>query len=230
MELIVSLLLGDDGKKGKIILKSKCKQLQLKADDKDDAPDGGSKGRKSLGKYKGGDIVYSSGTSMSTTQRRSESGKSSGVGRKKSTTVIKELTVTITQTLTVTNADKNQSILEIEVGAEARGIRERKKVGESSKLALEDIKSDSDISTPDKAHVEDTLIKADEVARLTSDTAQVKETEIQPFTTADTVRSKRYIQRRGECAGRLYAEKTKTRRQGGNYHPHAEEGRREPLA
>ncbi|KAL8105317.1 hypothetical protein AgCh_029200 [Apium graveolens] len=51
---------------GEIIPKSRHKQLQLKADDKVDAPDGGSKGGKSLGRYKGGDIVGYSGTSKST--------------------------------------------------------------------------------------------------------------------------------------------------------------------
>ncbi|XP_074336685.1 uncharacterized protein LOC141673855 [Apium graveolens] len=110
MELIVSLLLGDDAKKGEIS-KSKYKQLQLKTDDKDDVPDGGSKGGKSVGRNKGGYIVGSGCTSKSTIQRRSKGGSSIGAGRKKSAILIKELTImTITerQTLTMTNAYEDQ--------------------------------------------------------------------------------------------------------------------------
>ncbi|KAL8109306.1 hypothetical protein AgCh_025415 [Apium graveolens] len=236
MELIVSLLLGDDTKNGEIISQSKCKQLQLKDDDKDDAPYDWSKGENSLGRYKGGYLIGSSG-------------------------ILKPL-ANLEKTLIVTNADGDQGILEIEVGVVAshflqtlkfkgkkttlfykdpkitsydsevnRRIFEREnlgvdleqlrlmeeefkslrpvnidnvspyedipgqrptkgvgyeKVGESSKPVLKDLNTDYDISTREKVHVEDIPVKADEITRLTSDTAQVKETEIQPVTISDT--------------------------------------------
>ncbi|KAL8088541.1 hypothetical protein AgCh_038357 [Apium graveolens] len=152
MELIVTLLLGDDAKKGEKVLKSKCKQLQLKdADDKDGHDAGGNGKKKELVLRKhGGDLIGSSGTSKTTSQSRQGGEMRRSEWQVSKIMQSKELTVAKTQTLKVTNVDEDQCILEIEAGAiESQYLQALKVKGKKTTLFYKDPKIqnfDSEVS------------------------------------------------------------------------------------
>ena len=118
MKLILSLLLGDDAKKGEKIVKSKCKQLTLTNID-DENPDRGNKGgQKDSERKRGEELVGVSGSSKAITRFQSRQGGES----KRNERRVKELFVTkkMQQSLQVTTvANEDQGILEMEAGAEA---------------------------------------------------------------------------------------------------------------
>ncbi|KAL8119722.1 hypothetical protein AgCh_016993 [Apium graveolens] len=134
---------------GEIISKSKCKKLkQSNTDDRDDAPDGGSKGG-NTSRSACGNLTGSSGVSKTTSQYRK------GGGRQRPTKgiVIKEVSQI---------ADAERPVLRSQVILNAdRRYKSKEKVGETSKPALKNPNFDSDVSTPDQAHVADIPVKAD---------------------------------------------------------------------
>ncbi|KAL8121839.1 hypothetical protein AgCh_018536 [Apium graveolens] len=158
MEPILSLLLGDDDKKGEKIVKCECKQLTLK-NTNDENPDGGKRGgQKDSERRRGEELVGVSGSSKAITRFKYRQGGDN----KRNERGVEDLTMT----------PKMQQSLQVTTAA-------NKTKDTEEKCEEEEI---------NQAHQRRKIYGAEwaDKLKLTSDIAQVKEAIIQPITTSDS--------------------------------------------